>query len=407
MKIAIISGTFQPEFGGMAGHAYQVARYFAQKGHRITIFARKGFCSKLNESNINVTPLLSHRFPTLDCFLLRYKLKKIKPEWMHITEAGLAYRTITKRYPSLVRVVGNDFLKPWAGFNLPLRFLLYRIPSSVIRKNIRSFEVRLRRKIVINRLKRVPILTNSEWTRSKLIENGIPEKNIHAIPGGIDLEIFKPSVEKTFLRKKYGVDKAQTVFITVASLIEMKGHDVVIEAINRLIKKNGNLHYIIIGEGKHRSTLEKQVYKNKLNDFVRFTGRLNQHEVAHYYQLSDVYIQISRDVEVIPGILDNAETMGRTFIEAGACGLPVIASNIGGIPSVVKDDYNGILVQNPRDVKKIAEAMSSLAGDEKLRYKLGENGLKRAKEEFSWGIICQKIETLMKNDLKCKEMMET
>jgi len=396
MKIAIISGRFQPKFGGMSGHAYQVARHFSRKGAQVRIYARRGECSQLTEENITSIPLLTHRFPILDAFLLRLIMIRFQPDWIHITEAGLAYRCLTKRFPSLVRVVGNDFLRPWSGFNLPLRFFLYRIPSFKLRQKIKSFEIFLRRKIVINRLKKVPIITNSEWTFKKLVDNGIPKKNIHILTGGIDTKIFKPYTKKSTLRKELNLDENKLVFITVANLIERKGHDVVIMALSHLVEKYEHFYYVIVGDGEYRPVLEKLVNENSIAEYVRFTEKINQQEVARYYQASDIYIQISRDVEIIPGITDNAETMGRTFIEAGACALPVIASNIGGIPSVVRDGYNGILVQNPRNIKEITDKMMLLANNKDLRVQLGTNGVERSKTEFSWDIICRKIEDKLK-----------
>jgi glycosyltransferase involved in cell wall biosynthesis len=395
MRIAFISGAFQPEFGGMAGHAYQVALYLSRQGHDIAIYARKEKCSLTQSVHIRVIPLLTHRFPGLDCLLLKYQLRLFKPDRIHISEAGLAYRSITRRYPTLVRVVGNDFLRPWTGFNLPLRFLLYRIPSKFIRNKINRIETLLRKKVILKRLKNAAILTNSQWTKNRLMENGIPEGHITMMAGGVDTGIFKPSQDKTAIRRELGLSDGWTIFITVCNLIERKGIDRVIQALARVIPECPDCFYVIVGDGNFQVELNRLIEENHLHDHVRFTGRLHQDQVARYYQASDIYVQISRDVILADGIHDNAESMGRTFIEAGACGLPVIAADVGGIPSVVGDGRNGILVKDPGDIGEISEKMLFLAEKPAVRRKLGENGTARVRNEFAWTIVCPKIERLM------------
>ena len=87
--------------------------------------------------------------------------------------------------------------------------------------------------------------------------------------------------------------------------------------------------------------------------------------------------------------------MGRTYFEAGACGVPVIGSNVGGIPSVIKNRFNGLLIDDPENINEISETIISLLKNDKLKDLLVSNSLDLAKNKFNWQVICKKFEKLM------------
>ena len=87
--------------------------------------------------------------------------------------------------------------------------------------------------------------------------------------------------------------------------------------------------------------------------------------------------------------------MGRTYMEAGACGIPVVAARVGGVPSVVTNNVNGLLVDDPLDRDDIAAMVDRLLADEDLRRRMGQTGLKMAREEFSWERVAAAFEEVM------------
>ena len=120
---------------------------------------------------------------------------------------------------------------------------------------------------------------------------------------------------------------------------------------------------------------------------------INQERLSLYYQSCDLYIQVSRNFKEKNGI--DVETMGRTYFEAGACGVPVIGSNVGGIPSVIKNRFNGLLIDDPENINEISETIISLLKNDKLKDLLVSNSLDLAKNKFNWQVICKKFEKLM------------
>jgi phosphatidylinositol alpha-1,6-mannosyltransferase len=164
------------------------------------------------------------------------------------------------------------------------------------------------------------------------------------------------------------------VLLTVGKLKERKGIDVSIKAF-KIVKENiPDAKYIIIGGGredKYRSLVKEL----KLND-VYFIGEIEESELVKYYQLCDVFVLTPRRYH------GDVEGFGLVYLEAGAAGKPVVASNSGGVSDVVKHMVNGILVSE-NDPYATAQAIIQLLKDDNLAAELGNNGKKVAKL-FCW-----------------------
>jgi hypothetical protein len=238
------------------------------------------------------------------------------------------------------------------------------------------------------------VVANSAWTQQQLIEEGILEDDIRVVTGGLDSTVFHPPGDKYLLRKKLGIPNDVPVIITAANLVMKKGIDTVLRVVADLASKWQSLRYFIVGDGSERVFFEKLTEDLGVADRVIFTGRKTQSELCQYYQAADIYVQISRNAEMSHGFID-VETMGRTYMEAGACELPVIASRVGGVPSVVQDHVNGLLVEDPLDQDEIARNFEILLENAELRQQLGQAGLKMAREQFSWERVAEKFEQEM------------
>jgi glycosyltransferase involved in cell wall biosynthesis len=107
-------------------------------------------------------------------------------------------------------------------------------------------------------------------------------------------------------------------------------------------------------------------------------------------------VQVSRNQRIQSEFVD-IETMGRTYMEAGGCGVPVIASRVGGVPSVVEHGKNGLLVDDPEDVEEVVEKITIILGNPELRSKIGVCGIRLAKKKFSWGSVGASFEGIMIN----------
>lgn len=377
MKILIVTDQFPPrQFGGMAQHAWHMASYLG-KNHEVEVLTLRADQDRVAEAGepFGVQAVLSKRFPALDFRIVARAARKFRADAVHVCTAGLMDGRLAGDIPVVTRVVGNDFLRPWCGYNLPLRSVLYRLPGKDTREAITRWEMGIRKtKVQQNLGKSEMVVANSSWTRDQLVESGLALEQIKVIVGGMDESLFSPPRNRTVLRKSMGLKEDDFVLVTAGNLIGKKNFDTVIRALAELVKKgHGNLRYFVVGDGGYQENLEQLVSSLKLSDRVVFAGRVSQSDLSKYYQAADLYVQVSVE-----------ETMGRTYFEAGGCGIPVIGARVGGVPSVIEDGKNGLLVDDPEDVEEVSGVVSQLLSDPALRAKMGAEGVKLAAEKFSW-----------------------
>lgn len=226
-----------------------------------------------------------------------------------------------------------------------------------------------------------------EWALKDQI---VGEEKIAKIYSGIQLDQFSPvkSEEKNKIRKKWNLKQKDHVIGIVSKLWEGKGHGVLIEAFKLLKEKITDAKLVIVGEGHLYDELFRMVDTNGLRESVLFTG----------FQMDVSEIIATFDVAVLPSFF---EGMGRVILEAMAMERPVVASRVGGIPDLIEQDVNGLLVC-PGDVKELADALEKLLNDKRLARKMGREGRKRIKEQFSAHVMVQSIEKVYRELLSRK-----
>lgn len=178
---------------------------------------------------------------------------------------------------------------------------------------------------------------------------------VNVIPNGVDVEKFKP---------KESQKRGRIKVISVCRITKVKGLQYLIGALKIL---RGNFEVEIIGDGPYRKELEKTV-----NEQVRFLGFVDESNLLEYYADADIF--------VLPSL---TESFGIAFLEAMACGLPVIGTEVGGIPEVVANGKTGLLVA-PKDATALATALQTLIKDANLRKKMGVEGRHRVEHFYSW-----------------------
>ncbi|MDY6844086.1 MAG: glycosyltransferase family 4 protein [Thermodesulfobacteriota bacterium] len=229
------------------------------------------------------------------------------------------------------------------------------------------------------------IIANSEHTKQSIINMGISSEVIKVVYPGFDFPFSK--IQKN--QKKDDTIK----LLFVANCIERKGLDILIEAIHSL--HNPSLFLDVVGndaiEPSYCKKVRKKIERYGLTDHVTFWGKVAWEEVGRYYANADIF--------VVPSLY---EPYGMVFAEAMSYRLPIIATHTGGIPEIVYDNENGILVP-PKDVGALANALSILAKDKPLRNLLGRRGYERSKHLPPWSktadSVCNFIANLYKNGL--------
>ena len=216
-----------------------------------------------------------------------------------------------------------------------------------------------------------------EFTRSAIAPRFSDPRKLIKIAPGIDTEHFKPrNVEN--LRKSLGLDNRPTI-VCVGRLVHRKGQDRLVEAMPAILKRFPDAALVFVGEGPHRAHLEKLVKVKKVEKFVQFIGRIQYINLPEYIAIGDIFAMPSRSrffgLEV--------EGLGIVYLEASACGLPVIGGDSGGAPDAVKHGETGFVVDG-NDVEAITHRIIQLLADKKLRDEMGSAGRQWAIQEWSW-----------------------
>jgi N-acetyl-alpha-D-glucosaminyl L-malate synthase BshA len=198
---------------------------------------------------------------------------------------------------------------------------------------------------------------------------GSSEK-LHVVPNGVDIQRFNPSVNGRRIRKQYSAEDKFIVF-TLRHHRPIYGIDYLILAAKFILSRRKDVIFIIGGEGPLRQHYLGIVKQLGIKDSVLFPGTIPREEVPFYYAASDIV--------VIPSL---QEGWGLVATEAMACGKPVIATNVGGLPDQVIDGYNGFLVP-PRNPRAIAEKVLYLLENPSEIKRMGLNGRKLAEERFN------------------------
>ena len=210
------------------------------------------------------------------------------------------------------------------------------------------------------------------------------------IAPGIDTDHFAP-VDATVLRESLGLT-GKRVIVSVGRLVHRKGQDYLIEAMSAIVHEIPQAHLVLVGEGPYREHLIKLVQKYSLEDFVTFIGRIQYAELPKYICLGDIFAMPSRSR--FRGL--EVEGLGIVYLEASACGLPVIAGASGGAPDAVIEGVTGVVVDG-EDSAAIAVAAINLLNDPERIAKMGQDGRDWIVEKWRWQIWAEKFEKLISN----------
>lgn len=201
---------------------------------------------------------------------------------------------------------------------------------------------------------------------------GIPSERITIIPNGVDLSLVPQNIEATENR-----------VVCVARLSWEKGLNYLVSAWPEVLQSVPEARLVLVGEGDKRPEIESLIKDLNLSGSIELLGNLPHLRVLEEIKKSKVF--------VCPSL---AEGLGIVFIEAQACGVPPIGTRVGGIPDVIKDGENGLLIE-PKNSQAIATAVIKLLSDQDLRQRLTQNALASVKK-FDWIDVVGQVNDLYK-----------
>jgi glycosyltransferase involved in cell wall biosynthesis len=194
------------------------------------------------------------------------------------------------------------------------------------------------------------IIVVSNATRNYVLSLGADPAKIKVLHNGVDLDRFKPlSGVKDEIRKKLGISKDACVVLTVRRLVYKNGIDTLLESAESAVKKNPKLVFVVVGKGPDLEEVKKRIAQLGMQRNFRLTGFVSDDDLPFYYNFADLFALPSKSGEGLPLVA----------LEAMACGLPVIATNVGGTSEIISEDYGKIVP--PNSPSSLAEAISEFS----------------------------------------------
>lgn len=230
-----------------------------------------------------------------------------------------------------------------------------------------------------------------EFTRHA-ISKALTEKNVGdmvKISPGIDTSHFIAQPDAMQKRVELGLEEKK-IIISVGRLVHRKGQDKLIEAMPAVLQRIPNAHLLIVGVGPYKNHLDKLIMKLSLQENVTFVGRILYDKLPTYLSAADIFAMPSRSrffgLEV--------EGLGIVYLEASACGIPVVAGNSGGAPDAVLEGVTGMCVDG-NNVEQIASALIELCSDTERASHMGTAGRNWIVDQWRWDIWSKEFNALL------------
>ncbi|MGO9645085.1 MAG: glycosyltransferase [Candidatus Bathyarchaeia archaeon] len=207
---------------------------------------------------------------------------------------------------------------------------------------------------------------------SEVLKFTPPRSRVEVIPNAVDELRFRPDIDFKSLKQTLGIPEKHKVILSVGHLIPRKGHEYLIRATARILKRNKACSLVIVGEGPMYSRLQRLIRDLGISSNVKLSGAVADEMLPYYYTMSDIFAMPS-----------TSEGHCVAILEAMASGKPIVASEIPANAESVVQNKNGFLVP-PKSSEALADSILLLLNDDDLRERFGRYSRTRAIEEFSW-----------------------
>jgi glycosyltransferase involved in cell wall biosynthesis len=219
-----------------------------------------------------------------------------------------------------------------------------------------------------------PVIAVSESTKQDLVSRGLSADSIRVVPNGIDLELFSPAPARR---------AARPTLLFLGRLRKYKRVDLIVGAVERLVREGVDVQLEIGGDGDERGALERQIRELGLQGHARLLGFISEDEKRD--RLRSAWIHV---------LTSSKEGWGITVLEAAACGTPSVVSDAPGLRESVIDGDTGLLVPHG-DVAALAAALGRLIQDEPTRRRLAQ-GARAFAERYSWDAAADGVESALR-----------
>ena len=364
MRIFVASGIFHPDSGGPATYLYRLLPELQARSHEVRVLAYG------NAPTVGYPyPVVRIPFQTLPIRLMKYALAYRRgaawADLIYLNSLGLP-RSGDSRKPRVMKVVGDyawersvnrGWIAPGEDID-KFQHQPYSLPVNWA-KGSRSREVQRMDRVIVP----------SDYLRRMV--TGWGASHVQVIYNSLDINSYTPALTRAETRQQVGWQQDGKYLVTAARLTAWKGVDYLIDALAQV----GEIRLTVAGDGPQFEALKTRAVKKQVTDRVEFLGKIPHERLAVYLRAAD-YL----------ALYSGYEGLSHTILEALYAGTPVIASNRGGNPEIVRDGENGLLVPHP-DLPALVSALHrAFEGDTPLRL---ATGAQKGLERFTWSCLVE------------------
>ena len=380
MRIIIVNSFFPPWRGGAETYVYNLSKHLQKRGHQATVI-----CSSppLNPGVHRVNRVTVKRLT----MLARIYGTPVMPE--------LAWTLARER----ADIIHANFPSPYIAFLSSAMSRFRKMPAVLTWHNDLPPVTTAARILVLSHDRLVLpfylpqfsfIIATSETYAASSPILSLAKNRVVVVRNGVDTVRFNPKVRPDEMRSRLNLGGSKVVLF-VGALTRWhryKGLDVLIKSIALLKNAPSTPRLLVVGGGELLAEYVRLTSELGIRDRVIFAENVPDDDLPKYYACSDLLAQPSKD---------RSEGFGLTILEANATGKPAVGTTVGGIPSVIRDGYNGLLVP-PNNPKALADTIRKAMADDGLLKQMGKNGRVFA-EQHDWSIVAEQTENVYKRAL--------
>jgi glycosyltransferase involved in cell wall biosynthesis len=335
-RLCIVTHTFLPHVGGIEKVVYEQSKRLMQKN-----FEPKVVTSRIQTAKNYVFDGIN-----VECYESLNTGFRLGIPYVVPTISSLKIFTKAIKNCKIVHAHGHPYLSSLLASKLAKQygkpFVLTQHNTFIEYNNIFDEVERLNDLTVGKETLREAdkIIAISNATKDYVLSLGAKPSKVKVIHNGVDLNRFRPLPKiKDTMRQKLGIPQDAKVVLTVRRLVYKNGVDTLIESANIAVKKNPKIVFLVVGKGPDMSSVQMQIKQLGIEGNFRLTGFVPDEDLPLYYNTADLFALPSKSGEGLPLVA----------LEAMACGLPVIATNVGGIKEIMVNDYGKLVPPNNPD----------------------------------------------------------
>lgn len=401
MRIAMLTSLFLPSIGGVEAHIYHISQELQARGHHViilhtTLSEHATAIKKEQLDGLTVYRIVVHAqmHSLLSCMksmsYVHGFLRKARPVFHTRTLARIVRKICVQENIDIIHqhdFLSNIFTTKQLSHQWPIVLTNHTGEYLLMMRHATS------RQVLAFFLRHLSYMIgpSAELCDVSFMKHPIP---VQYIANGVDPSRFRvvSKEEQADLRRRYSLPENHRILLCARRWAPTKGVIYLVQAIPHVLEDFPEAFFVISGNDypgypEYVSEILSFIREHHLEHAIRLIGDIPHQQMEQYDQMADIV--------VLPSLLEATSLSG---LEAMSCGKPLVATNVGGIPEIVADGENGLLVP-PRDPRALSDAIITLLKDAKQAYKMGQRGRERVEQEFSWKICGRKVEDIYRTVL--------